>query len=74
MPHIHHTRLEKSMTVADRESLITLAERTLRIEPLVEYERGQMWALDKLAGNETDRLILRATFWHHRAEKLGVEG
>lgn len=60
------------MPVADRESLITLAERTLDIEPLTDYERAQMWALDKLAGNETDRLILRATFWQRRAETLGV--
>ena len=62
------------MTIADRESLMSLAERTLKIEPLSEVERGQMWALDKLAGNEVDRLILRATFWQHRAETLGVEG
>ena len=60
------------MTVADRESLISLAERTLEIAPLTEAERGQMWALDKLASNEADRLILRATFWEHRAELLGV--
>lgn len=60
------------MTVADRESLITLAERTLEIEPLSDYERGQMGALDKLAGNEADRLILRAVFWQYRAERLGV--
>lgn len=60
------------MTVADRESLVTLAERTLDIEPLAEYERGQMWGLDKLAGNEADRLILRETFWQYRAERLGV--
>ena len=64
---------DTSMTVADRESLINLAARTLEIEPLAEYERGQMWALDKLAGNETDRLILRTTFWQHRAVRLGVE-
>jgi hypothetical protein len=62
------------MTIADRESLMSLAERTLKIEPLSEVERGQMWALDKLAGNEVDRLILRATFWQHRAETLRVEG
>ena len=61
------------MTVAEKESLVTLAERTLRIEPLAEYERGQMWALDKLAGTETDRLILRFAFWQVRAERLGVE-
>ena len=61
------------MTVADREALISLAERTMEVEPLAEYERGQMWALDKLAGNETDRLILRFTFWQVRAERLGVE-
>lgn len=61
------------MTVADRESLISLAERTMEIEPLSEVERGQMCSLDKLAGNETDRLILRATFWHYRAETLGLE-
>lgn len=60
------------MTVADRESLVTLAQRTLDIEPLEDYERGQMWALDKLAGDESDRLILRATFWEHRAERIGV--
>ncbi len=61
------------MTVADRESLVSLAQRTLEIEPLADYERGQMWALDKLGGNEQDRLILRAAFWQHRAESLGVE-
>lgn len=61
------------MTVADRESLISLAERTMEIEPLADFERGQMNALDRLTNNETDRLILRATFWHHRAEKLGIE-
>lgn len=60
------------MTVAEKESLITLAERTLEIEPLADYERGQMWALDKLAGNEADRLVLRSTFWQYRAERLGV--
>jgi len=46
------------MTVADRESLKSLSEWTLKTEPLSEVERGQMWALDKLAGNEADRLIL----------------
>ncbi len=61
------------MTVADKESLITLAERTMEVEPLADYERCQMGALDKLAGNEPDRLILRYTFWQVRAERLGVE-
>ncbi len=60
------------MTVADRESLIALAERTLEIEPLSDYEREQMRALDELAGPENDRLLLRLTFWQVRAERLGV--
>jgi hypothetical protein len=60
------------MTVADRESLINLAARTLEIEPLAEYERGQMLALDKLAGPENERLLLRLTFWQVRAERLGI--
>jgi hypothetical protein len=42
------------------------------IAPFEEYEYGQMWALDKLAGTESDRLILRATFWQVRAERLGM--
>ncbi len=61
------------MSVADKESLITLAERTMEVEPLTETERRQMWALDKLAGNEVDRLFLRGAFWARRAEILGIE-
>ncbi len=61
------------MTVADRESLITLAQRTMELEPLAEYEEMQLRALDGLADYEADRLILRSMFWHHRAEVLGVE-
>lgn len=61
------------MTVEEREALQELANRTMEIEPLEDYERNQMSALDRLTNNERDRLILRATFWHYRAEKLGVE-
>jgi hypothetical protein len=60
------------MTVEDRESLTLLADRTMDIAPFEEYEYGQMGALDKLAGTEGDRLILRATFWQVRAERLGM--
>jgi hypothetical protein len=61
------------MTVADKEALISLATKTMEIEPLTEVDRAQMQALDNLADTEPDRLILRATFWQHRAEKLGVD-
>lgn len=61
------------MTVADREALIALAERTMEVEPLADYERAQMGALDKLAPREEERLLLRATFWQVRAERLGIE-
>lgn len=67
-----HQRKVSSMTVAEKNALIELAEKTMEIEPLEDYERHQMSALDRLTNNETDRLILRFTFWQVRAERLGI--